>query len=79
MSEKKKLPPFQQAAKNIKVFAENVNLYESVYMMVQAANSLEVLSEDPDAKVENDELDEMLNSTLRQFSHFLEEKGESWN
>ena len=78
MSEKskKKLTPFEQNKKNIKDFADNMNLYHSVVLLVEAAKQL---GGSPEEHYEPDVLDRMLESTIISFSEFLEERGDSWN
>jgi len=74
---KTKLPPFEQNKKNIKDFHDNMKMYESVVLMVEAAKALSFVSgsEEP----EFNELEEMLTSTMISFSEFIENKGGEWN
>lgn len=72
---KKKLPPFEQNKKNIKQFGENINLYQSALLLVEAAKALSIYSDDSELI----ELENMLKSTIIQFSEFLEERGDQWN
>ena len=77
MSDKKqkKLAPFEQNKKNIKDFHENVKMYESAVLLAEAAKVLNLTSE----STEFSELEEMLNSTIKSFSEFIEERGDQWN
>ncbi len=72
-----KLSPFEQNRKNKKEFPENVKIYETVELMVEAAKALNFVSgsEEP----EFNELEEMLKSTMISFSEFIEDKGGKWN
>jgi hypothetical protein len=72
-----KLPPFEQNKKNIKDFHDNMKMYESVVLMVEAAKALNFAT--GSEYDEFDELDEMLKSTMISFSEFIEEKGGEWN
>ncbi len=73
---KKKLSPFEQNRENIKAFSENVKLYESVIMLVEASKHLNLFT---DESVDSDSLNEMLKSTIIQFSEFIEDRGDQWN
>ena len=73
---KKKLPPFEQSKENLKIFRENLNLYESALLLVEAAAALNIVGEEDS---EMKELNDMLKVTIRQFSEFLEERGDEWN
>ena len=78
MSTKKEprvLLPFEQNKKNIKDFHENMKMFESVVLMAEAALALNLTSESE----EFCELEEMLKSTIKQFSEFIEERGGKWN
>ena len=78
MSTKKKpkaLLPFEQNKENIKQFHENMKMYESVVLLAEAAKALNITSETQ----EFCELEEMLKSTMRSFSEFIEERGGKWN
>ena len=72
-----KLSPFEQNRRNIKDFHENMKMYESVVLMVEAAKALSFVS--GSVEPEFDELEEMLKSTMISFSEFIEEKGGEWN
>ena len=73
---KKKLLPFEQSKENLKIFCENVNLCESALLLVEAAAALNIVGEEDS---EMKELNDMLKVTIRQFSEFLEERGDEWN
>jgi|ETNmetMinimDraft_5_1059913.scaffolds.fasta_scaffold165876_1 inactivated superfamily I helicase len=78
MSKKKEpkvLSPFEQNEKNIRIFHENVKMYESVVLLTQAALALDLTSE----AGELCELEGMLKSTIKQFSEYIEERGGKWN
>ena len=74
---KKKLTPFEQDLKNIKDFHDNMKMYESVVLMVEAAKALNLVTATDEG--EFDELDEMLKSTMISFSEYIEERGGKWN
>ena len=78
MSEKKKekLSPFDQNLKNIKQFHENMKMCESAALLLDAAIALNMTSSDT---VESYGLEEMLIATIKQFSEFLESRGDEWN
>ena len=72
-----KLLPFEQNKKNIKDFHDNIKMYESVVLMVEAAKALNFV---PDTgEDEFDELEVMLKSTMMSFSEYIEDKGGEWN
>ena len=50
-------------------------MYESVVLLAEAAKALNITSETQ----EFCELEEMLKSTMRSFSEFIEERGGKWN
>lgn len=72
-----KLSPFEQNRKNIKDFHDNMKMYESVVLMVEAAKALNFVSGSDEP--EFNELEEMLKSTMISFSEFIEDKGGKWN
>jgi len=72
---KPKLSPFEQNEENIKKFRENMKLYESVVLLVDAAIKLDLAFDTE----ESDQLEEMLKTTILQFSKFLEDRGDKWN
>ena len=74
--DKKQLLPFERAIENATRFKENVNLYESVLLLAEAVVQLDITHADDD---ETTSLDEMLKSTIIQFSEFLEDRGDLWN
>jgi len=73
--EPKVLTPFDQNKKNIKDFHDNMKMYKSVVLLAEAALALDLTSETE----EFCELEEMLKSTIKQFSEFIEERGGKWN
>ena len=72
-----KLPPFEQNLKNIKDFHDNIKMYESVVLMVEAAKALNIATTTDEE--EFSELDEMLKSTMISFSEYIEDRGGKWN
>mgnify|MGYP003142592471 CR=1 FL=1 len=79
MSDKKKrvkLTPFEQNKINIKEFHENMKMCESAALLMEAAIALNITSSEAN---ELCELEDMLVSTIVQFSEFLESRGDEWN
>ncbi len=75
--QKIKLSPFEQNKKNIKDFHDNIMMYESVLLMVEAAKAIGLVNDsEPN---EFDEIEMMLKSTMISFSEYIEDKGGSWN
>jgi|TARA_E500000318_G_C3492531_1_gene185003 hypothetical protein len=73
----KKLLPFEQSIKNMNDFCDNMQMFESVALMVEAAEALNLSSSTEEYELA--ELDEMLKSTLISFSEYIEDRGGLWN
>ncbi len=77
-NKEKVLTPFEQNRKNINDFHENVKLCESAMLLVEAAKVLQIPYDENESE-ELVQLGKMLDSTIIQFSEFLEDRGDKWN
>ena len=73
MSEEKK-SPFEQAAYNVKVFAENADMMQSLSRIKKLITEIETF-EEKDRKIATD----IVEAAIVSLSNFLEERGDKWN
>ena len=70
----KKLTPFEQAEQNVRIFSENVKMYDCLTILVHTLEEIK--------KTEGDEkavLETLFNVTLESFSEFMQGESDEWN
>ena len=73
MSEEKKTP-FEQAAYNVKVFAENADMMQSLSRIKKLLSEIETFEEK-----EQEMAIGFVDAAIISLSKFLEERGDEWN